>query len=185
MCTACGSSHQLGGLPQCMLGYSAGCGPGNALGVGLETPSWVWAWRPPWPDPSSSTWVWAWRPPGQTPHALPWVWCWRLARHARIPLPRDLQDMLGYHPWKPPRQAGIPPARHAGIPSPHRQNSWHTLLKILPCPNFIVDSNYVTGSTLFQSNVSVNVFKVEIYILKQTKNQQCICFHVTRNKSCK
>ena len=29
--------------------------------------------------------------------------------------------------------------------------------------------NYVTGSTLFQSNVSVNVFKVQIYILKQIK----------------
>ena len=121
-----------GGLPQCMLGYSPGCGPGDPLGVGFETPSWVWAWRhpgqtlqpspgcgaggPPWPDPSTSTWVCAWRPPGQTPNALPWVWCWRPTRHARIPLPRDLQGMLGYHPWKPPRQAGIPPARHAGIP---------------------------------------------------------------------
>ena len=26
--------------------------------------------------------------------------------------------------------------------------------------------NFVTGSTLFQSNVSINVFKVNIYILK-------------------
>ena len=29
--------------------------------------------------------------------------------------------------------------------------------------------NCVTGNTLFQSNVSVNVFKVEIYIYKQIK----------------
>ena len=50
-----------GGLPQCMLGY---------------TPL-VWAWRPPWPDPSTSTWVWAWRP----------------ARHAGIP-PVDRQTCV-------------------------------------------------------------------------------------------
>ena len=45
---------------------------------------------------------------------------------------------LDKHPhWRPARHAGIPPARHAGIPpppTPHGQNSWHTLLKILPCP---------------------------------------------------
>ena len=29
---------------------------------------------------------------------------------------------------------------------------------------------YVTGSTLFQSNISVNVFKVQIYILKKIKS---------------
>ena len=44
--------------------------------------------------------------------------------------------------------------------------------------------NCVTGNTLFQSKMSVNAFKVEIKILKWTKNQQCICFHVTRNERC-
>ena len=64
MHTAHSSSHLLvGGLPQCMLGYPPpGVGLETPLGVGLETP-WVWAWRPPRPDPSTSPWVWAWRPP--------------------------------------------------------------------------------------------------------------------------
>ena len=44
--------------------------------------------------------------------------------------------------------------------------------------------NCVTGNTLFQSSVSVNVFKVEIEILKQTENQHCVCFHVARNERC-
>ena len=49
--------------------------------------------------------------------------------------PGNLQGMLGYPPpWRPARHAGIPPARHTGIPPPCEQNSWHTLLKILPCP---------------------------------------------------
>ena len=39
-------------------------------------------------------------------------------------------------PWRPAaRQARIPPPMHAGIARPPRgQNSWHTLVKILPCP---------------------------------------------------
>ena len=37
--------------------------------------------------------------------------------------PGDLQGMLGYYP------------------SPCGQNSWHMLLKILPCPNFVADGN--------------------------------------------
>ena len=74
-----------GDLLQGMLGYphwgwvslsacwdahtSSGCGPGDPLGVGLETPGygpgvppgcgpgdppWVWTWRPPRPHPSTS-----------------------------------------------------------------------------------------------------------------------------------
>ena len=39
--------------------HRPGCRPGYPLGVGLETPSQLWAWRPPW--------VWAWRPPGYEP----------------------------------------------------------------------------------------------------------------------
>ena len=38
-------------------------------------------------------------------------------------------------PWRPAaRHAGMPPAVHAGIAPPREQNSWHTLVKILPCP---------------------------------------------------
>ena len=72
-------------------------------GVSLKTP----------PPP-----VWAWRPPS-------WVWAWRpwkacLDTTCKVCLdtnpPGDLlQGMLGYHP--PPRG----------------QNSWPTLMKILPC----------------------------------------------------
>ena len=39
-------------------------------------------------------------------------------------------------PWHAyPHHHACPPAMHA--PSPRGQNSWHMLLKILPCPNFV------------------------------------------------
>ena len=89
---------------------------GGSASVHAGIPPQVWAWRPPW--------VWAWRPPRPDPLTSPWVWAWRPARHAGIPRPQR-------------------PARHAGIPPPpHGQNSWHTLLKILPCPNFVVGGKY-------------------------------------------
>ena len=73
-----------GGLPQCMLGYPPGCGPG-------DTPPPVWAWRHPLGMGLET-------PPGQTPQLPPWVWAWRPARHARIPAPPGhLKGMLGYH----------------------------------------------------------------------------------------
>ena len=124
--TACSSSRLPGDLPQCMLGYTP-------LGVGLETPSpWVWAWRPPWPDPSTSTLGVGLETPGLTPQLPPWLWAWRppLARPLKLLPgcgPGDLQGMLGYH--HPPNC---------------EQNSWHTLLKILPCPNFVVDKTSVS-----------------------------------------
>ena len=34
-----------------------------------------------------------------------------------------------------------------------------------------------------QFTMSVNVFKLEIYILKWVKNHHCICFHIIRNES--
>ena len=84
---------------------------GVCLSACLDTPPWVWAWRPPecgpgdtprcgprdtpWPDPSTSPGC----GPGDT-HP------WRPARHAGIP------PLLR----RPARHAGIPPARHAGIP---------------------------------------------------------------------
>ena len=73
-----------------------GEGVGVCLSACWDTPR-VWAWRPPWPDSSTSPLVVAWRP----------------ARHAGIPPPpRDLlqgmleyhlQCMLGYH-THPPRE---------------------------------------------------------------------------------
>ena len=79
-----------GGLPEYMLGHPQ---------VWVWRPPWVWAWRPPRPDPSTSALgVGLETPPGQTPEVPPWVWAWRPARHAGIPLPGDLQGMLGYHP---------------------------------------------------------------------------------------
>ena len=39
--------------------------------------------------------------------------------------------------------------------------------------------NSVTGNTLFQSKVSVNVLQMEIYVLKQIKKHHCICEHAT------
>ena len=36
---------------------------------------------------------------------------------------------------------GCIPACNGQTP-PHGQNSWHTLLKILPCPNFVAGGNY-------------------------------------------
>ena len=102
--------------------------------VGLETPPWVWAWKPPGCEPGDTPpQVWPWRPPQ--------------ARSLNFPPgcgPGDLQGILGYHhPWRPARHAGIPPAMHAGIPPPLcEQNSWHMLLKILPCPNFFAGGKY-------------------------------------------
>ena len=36
---------------------------------------------------------------------------------------------------------GVYPSMQWGRPTPPGQNSWHTLLKILPCPNFVADGN--------------------------------------------
>ena len=111
MCTASGSSHPREvGLPQCMLGYTTLC-PSPSVDLetppprcGLGTPQ-VWAWRPPWPDNSTS-------PLGvglETPQ--------RPARHAGIPPARHAG--IPSPPWRPAaRHAGISPAIHAGIPPP-------------------------------------------------------------------
>ena len=94
MRTARSSSHRRGSASASV---HAGIQPPS--GVGLETP------------------------PGQTPQLPPWVWAWRPplpARPLNFPFgcgPGNLQDMLGYHP-SAARHAGIPPAMHAGIPSP-------------------------------------------------------------------
>ena len=117
-----------GDLPQCLLGYTplgvdlktplhvglntpSGVGLDTPSGVGLETPK-VWAWKPPWPDQSTSPQGVGLETPRPDPSSSPWVLTWTPARHA-----------------------GIPPHPTCG------QNSGHTLLKILPCPNFIVGGN--------------------------------------------
>ena len=67
-----------GGLPQCMLGCTPGCGPGD--------PPQVWAWRPSW------LWapqVWACRPSQ--------VWAWR------SPQASPLNFSLGCGPGDPPQ----------------------------------------------------------------------------------
>ena len=44
--------------------------------------------------------------------------------------------------WEvPTRGGGVYPSMHWGR-HPRGQNSWHTLLKILPCRNFVADGNY-------------------------------------------
>ena len=53
MHTASSSSHLLGGLSQCMLGYTPRCGPWTPLGVGPGTPLGV-VLETPQPDPSTS-----------------------------------------------------------------------------------------------------------------------------------
>ena len=65
-----------------------------------DTSPQVWAWRPLWPDPSTSPLGVGLEmpPPPARPPTSPQMWAWR---------------------------------------PPCEQNFWHTLLKILPCPNFI------------------------------------------------
>ena len=72
MRTAHSSSHQLGGLPQCMLGYPPCeprdpplCRPGDPPGCGPRDPSVVGLETPLWPDPQALPWVWAWKPARQ------------------------------------------------------------------------------------------------------------------------
>ena len=67
-------------------------------GVGLETPPPVWAWRPPWPDPSTSP------PPGCGPED-PLETCCKACWDTTC---KTCWDTI-------PRR---PAARHAGIPPP-------------------------------------------------------------------
>ena len=96
-------------LGQIPLNFPLGCGSGDLPGqIPLNFPLGCGPGDPPWPDP---------------PQLPPWVGAWKSARHAGIPPPRAAA-----------RHGEIPPAMHAGIPPPCEQNSWHTLVKILPCP---------------------------------------------------
>ena len=114
-CVLGGSASVHAGIPPgCVPGDPRRCGPGDPLpSVGLQTPQ-MWACRPPRCGPGDPPWVWAWRPPRpdhststlgvglETPQARPlsfppgcgpedppqlppWVWAWRPAMHAGIP----------------------------------------------------------------------------------------------------
>ena len=132
MHTACSSSRLLGrGSASVQTEIpSPRCGPGD--------PPQVCAWRPPWYGPGDPLSVCLETPLGvglETPFR-----------------PDPSTSFLGVGletckacwdtnppPSRPARQAGIPPTMHAGIPPPPPcgQNSWHTLLAILPCPSFV------------------------------------------------
>ena len=86
--------------------------PPTSPGVGLETP---------WPDPPALPLsVGLETPPRPDCPTPPWVWAWR--------------------PPPNPDPPTCPPPPGVGLethPLPREQNSWHTLLKRLPCPNFV------------------------------------------------
>ena len=82
----CGPGDPLGQTPQLPPGYGPedsppgqtpppppGCGPGDSPhGQTPQPPCWVWPWRPPWPDPSTSLLsVGLEAPHGQTPQFPP------------------------------------------------------------------------------------------------------------------
>ena len=92
----------------------------------LGTPQ-VWAWRSPRWGPGD--------PPGQTPQPPPWVWAWR------PPIPGQTPQLPpGFRPGDPtwPDPSTFPLGVSLETPPPCEQNSCHTLLKILPCPNIVV-----------------------------------------------
>ena len=87
-----------------------GAEPPPPQGVGLETS----LARSPSTSPLG---VGLETPQPDPPNLPPWVWAWKPARHAGIPPP--LRPVACWDTTPPP---------------PRGQNSWHTLLKILPCP---------------------------------------------------
>ena len=105
-----------GCLPQCMLGYTPGPGPGEPPPLGCG--------------------------PGDPPHP---------PRPHNFPLARPLPQLPSRRSWvglgletPPPARPLNPPWGVGPPPPPPEQNSWHTLLKILPCPNFVAGSKKFT-----------------------------------------
>ena len=112
--------------PRCGPGDPPGCGPG-------DPPPQVCPWRPPSPR------VWTWRPssPGVDLETLPPPGCGPGDPLAR-PLNFPSGCWPGDPPWRPARHVVIPPARHAGIPTPPVNRMTDT------CKN-ITFANFVCG----------------------------------------
>ena len=160
--TARGSSCQLG---VCL----SACWVTPPLGVGLETPLWVWAWRHPQCGPSDPPvcgprypparqttqpphWVLAWRAPGQTPQLPP------RCGPGDPPGPTTRAPPWVWA-WRPARYAGIPPARHAGIPFPPLWTEWQTGAKYtLPQTSFAGGKNDFANEVLLYS-LRINISK--------------------------
>ena len=102
-----------------------GGGMSASVHAGIHPHPQVWAWRTPLgvgletsPGVDLEN-----PPPSQTSQPSPWVWAWRPPPARPLNLP--------------------PPGCGPGDLPPCEQNSWHTLLKILPCPNFVAGGNNV------------------------------------------
>ena len=113
-----------------------------------------WCMMCPNPQP---TWVWAWTwSPSIFPFSVgldliplqfpPWVWAWTWSP-STSPLGVGLETQPGPEPPGPdPPQSKHPTGPDppgAGIP-PREQNSWHTLVKILP--SFAGGNKYVNSN---------------------------------------
>ena len=85
-------------------------------------------------------------------------------------------------PYRLPHHV-YPPAMHAPLPGMplHGQNSWHTLLKILPCPNFVAGgkNNKLAPSTL---GLALLVWKILDPSLMIYKSFHATIFFTTTQK---
>ena len=81
---------------------------------------------------------------------------------SRLPLGADPPDQA------PPWEQTPPAARHAGIahPPPRGQNSWHTLLKILPCPKLRLRAVKIHS---YNHHIWQNIFRRTHCILRETQ----------------
>ena len=123
-------------LDQIPLNFPLRCGPGPDP---PQLPPWVWAWKPARyagtrHPPETGTPPGTRHPPGpgippppgsgNSPHPGPGI------------SPRDQAPPLGQGTH--PGTGTPPPAGPDSPPPPREQNSWHMLLKILPCPKLPV-----------------------------------------------
>ena len=137
MRTARTNSRLFGGvcLSACW-GTPLGVGLQTPLGVGLETPLVLGLETPPGVGLET--------PQARPLNFPPWVWAWKPARHAGIPPPppdtcKACWDTTCNACWDT-----LPP----------RQNSWHTLLKILPCPKLRLQAVKIEKNILYPWNVN-------------------------------
>ena len=84
-------------------------------------------------------------PPAHWPYATRMAPAMHAPHHACHPCHTHSSAMYSLchaHPRAMHAPPATPPAMHAPYHAPPRgQNSWHTLLKILPCPDFLAGSN--------------------------------------------